>query len=58
MQNQFYGGDECQVKIICDNEKCKDAVKSFKLKLKRKVFGSGKLNGSEQKIKDSKYLYT
>lgn len=57
-QTSFYNGDQCQVKLICDNEKCKDDVKSFKIKLKRKVFASGTKAGNEEKIKDSKYLYT
>ena len=37
----YYPGEKCTVKIVCDNTKCDKAVKSFKLKLKRKVYAAG-----------------
>ena len=40
-RNQYYVGDKCSVKIVCDNSKCSTAIKSFKIKLKRKVFARG-----------------
>lgn len=40
-RNQYYGGDKVTVRIDCDNSKCSTAVKSFKLKFKRKVFMVG-----------------
>ena len=42
-RNQFYAGDTVNVRIICDNSQCSTAIKSFKFKLKRKVFASGEL---------------
>lgn len=40
-KNQYYNGDTCNVKIICDNSQCSTGVKSFKIKLKRKVYATG-----------------
>lgn len=62
-RNQYYLGDKCTVKIICDNTNCNSGVKSFKIKLKRKVFASGERASSysdreSQVIKTSKYLYS
>jgi len=37
-QNQYYNGDVCRVNVVCDNSASSVDVKSFKLKLKRKVF--------------------
>lgn len=37
-KNQYYNGEQCKVKIICDNSESSVPVKSFKLKFKRKVF--------------------
>ena len=38
-QNEYYIGDTARVRIICDNSKCKKAVRGFKLKLKCKTVG-------------------
>lgn len=61
-RNQYYTGETCNVRIICDNSTSSVAVKSFKIKLKRKVFASGELvtqyqDRDDQMIKSSKYLY-
>lgn len=61
-QFSYYPGDKCTVKIICDNSKCSTAVKSFKLKLKRKVYVAGERSTSvgdvvKWTLKSSKYLY-
>ena len=40
-QQQYYPGDKCVVNLLCDNSNCSSAVKSFKIKLKRKVFARG-----------------
>ena len=61
-QQQFYPGDKCEVKLICDNTQCSTAVKSFKIKLKRKVFAKGERNQmyvdkDRQMLKTSKYLF-
>jgi len=61
-RNQYYPGDKVNVKIICDNTKCGTAVKSFKLKFKRKVFMIGeRLDSNGVRVqtlnKQSKYLY-
>jgi hypothetical protein len=40
-QQQYYPGEKCFVKILCDNSNCSSAVKSFKIKFKRKVFARG-----------------
>lgn len=40
-QQQYYPGDKVTVRLICDNSQCNTAVKSFKIKLKRKVFARG-----------------
>ena len=34
-RNEYHLGEVAHVKIICDNSKCKKAVKEFKLKLSR-----------------------
>lgn len=53
----FYTGQVCSVKVICDNSQSSTAVKSFKIKLKRKIFARGLLKtGKEQNVKISKYL--
>ena len=61
-KNQYYAGDTCKVKLVCDNTNCSAAIKSFKIKLKRKVFCSGELvsqyqDRDDQLIKSSKYLH-
>ena len=58
-QNQYYNGDTCTVKLVCDNKESSVPVKSFKLKLKRKVFAAALDRNSkkEVKIKDSRYIY-
>ena len=61
-RNQYYGGDKVTVKVVCDNSKCSTAVKSFKLKFKRKVFMLGEritVQGDRIQLlnKQSKYLY-
>jgi hypothetical protein len=33
--NEYYPGDKVEIKIICDNTKCKSAVRNFKFKLYR-----------------------
>jgi hypothetical protein len=38
-RNAYNIGDIARVRIICDNSRCKKAVKEFKLKLHRKVVG-------------------
>ena len=40
-RNQYYVGDQCAVKIICDNSKCNTPIKSFKLKLNRRIKAFG-----------------
>ena len=40
-KNQYYTGEQCNVRIICDNSKCQVGIKSFKIKLKRKVYAIG-----------------
>lgn len=60
-QNQYYNGDVCKVNIVCDNSASSVDVKSFKIKLKRKVFAQSKKRAPDNgivNIKDSKYLYT
>lgn len=62
-RNQYYPGDECRVKIMCDNSKCSVGVKSFKLKLKRKIFASGERISAvgqrvNESLKQSKYIYS
>ena len=61
-QSIYYPGEICKVRIICDNSKCSSAVKSFKLKFKRKIYISGeRKTGSNDMVKEvqksSKYLY-
>jgi hypothetical protein len=61
-QQQYYPGEKCVVKLICDNSNCSSAVKSFKIKLKRKVFARGEriqmyVDKDTQVLKTSKYLY-
>lgn len=61
-RNQYYTGDLCQVKIICDNSQCTVGIKSFKIKLKRKIFAIGEHvsaygPGESRILKTSKYLY-
>lgn len=58
----YYPGEKCTIRINCDNSKCSTAVKSFKLKLKRKVYASGErvtTVGDLVKLtyKTSKYLF-
>ena len=36
--NEYYVGDKIRVKIICDNSKCSNKVKEFKLKLYRRFY--------------------
>ena len=36
--NEYYVGDKIHVKIICDNSKCSNKVKEFKLKLHRRFY--------------------
>lgn len=40
-RNQYQVGERVNVKVLCDNSQCGTAVKSFKIKLKRKVFVTG-----------------
>jgi len=40
-RQQYYPGEKCEVRLQCDNSKCSVAVKSFKIKLKRKVYARG-----------------
>lgn len=58
-QNQYYNGDLCTVKLVCDNKESSVPVKNFKLKLKRKVFAEAldRNTNKEVKIKDSRYIY-
>lgn len=61
-KNQYYNGDTCNVKIICDNSQCSTGIKSFKIKLKRKVYAAGERvsiysEKDDQVIKTTKYLY-
>lgn len=61
-RNQYYTGDKVNVKVVCDNSQCNTGVKSFKIKLKRKVYiRATRLTGfNEQQtelLKTSKYLY-
>lgn len=61
-KNQYYGGEKINVKILCDNMKCSTAVKSFKLKFKRKTFMlAERMTGTGERVqslcKVSKYLY-
>ena len=62
-QQQFYPGDTCEVKLICDNSQCLNAVKSFKIKFKRKIFARGErvqmylVDTDDEVLKTSKYLY-
>lgn len=58
-KNQYYAGDICNVYLSCDNSQCTSGVKSFKIKLKRKVFAMAKLTKDSdlETIKTSKYLY-
>lgn len=39
-QNEFYLGEKASVKILCNNSKCDKAVKSFKLKISRKIMAN------------------
>lgn len=43
-KNQYRAGEVCCVKLICDNSNCPVPIKSFKIKLKRKVFVSGQID--------------
>ena len=50
------------MRILCDNSKCSTAVKSFKLKFKRKIFLIGERRDANNQLvrtlnKQSKYLY-
>ena len=36
--NEYYVGEKIHVKIICDNSKCSNKVKEFKLKLHRRFY--------------------
>ena len=38
-KKEYFAGDECKVKIVCDNSKCSKAIKSFKFKLERNFGG-------------------
>lgn len=50
------------MKLICDNSNCSTAVKSFKIKLKRKIFAKGERNSiyvdnDMETLKTSKYIF-
>jgi hypothetical protein len=55
-RNQYYLGQTINVKVLCDNSMCGTPIKSFKIKLKRKVFVNGLREKEPQSIKTSKYL--
>jgi hypothetical protein len=40
-KNQYYIGDTARVKVVCDNSQCNVGIKSFKIKLKRKIYAHG-----------------
>ena len=61
-KQQYYPGEKVEVKLDCDNSKCSSAVKSFKIKLKRKIFARGSRTSTSDEsdielLKTSKYLY-
>lgn len=61
-KNTYYPGEQVRVKVICDNSQCTTGIKSFKIKLKRKVFAAGsRVSAFAERddliIKSSKYLY-
>lgn len=41
-RNQYYIGETAKVRVICDNSQCNVGIKSFKIKLKRKIYALGK----------------
>jgi hypothetical protein len=50
-RNQYYGGDRVNVTIRCNNLKVSTAVKSFKLKFKRKIFMLGeRIDSNNQRV--------
>lgn len=50
-RNQYYGGDKVNVKIVCNNSKVSCAIKSFKLKFKRKMFMLGeRIDTNNQRV--------
>ena len=50
-RNQYYGGDRVNVTIRCINLKVSTAVKSFKLKFKRKIFMLGeRIDSNNQRV--------
>ena len=40
-KDQFYPGEQVKVSIDCDNSRCKNSVKSFKIKLQRNNLALG-----------------
>ena len=61
-KQQYFTGDKCEVRLICDNSNCSSAVKSFKIKLERKIIARGGLifdrkDTDSEVLKTSKYLY-
>lgn len=54
-KNVYRAGETIRVKIICDN-KCSNSVKSFKVKLKRKSYLTGKLKSTVYPHHESEYV--
>jgi hypothetical protein len=40
-RDEYYSGETIKAKLLCDNSKCKKAIKSFKIVLIRKIYASG-----------------
>lgn len=55
-KNIYCLGESIRVKFICDNTKSKNDVKSFKIKLKKKVDLWADAGESEVTIHDSNYV--
>lgn len=56
-KNEYYLGDKAKIKIICDNSKCSKAVRGFKFKLHRKIFGRANITKPPTTTTVSEYVF-
>lgn len=47
-KNEYYIGEQANVRIICNNTSCKKDVRAFKFKLFRVIVARERLNGGAQ----------
>jgi len=55
-KNSYLPGESVMIRLACDNSKCSKVIKSFKLKLKRKVYINHKSFIGGLAYKSSVYL--